>query len=84
MTNWQHAVIMGEPVACPDCGVRKPWAAAIGAIAVCAACGISIHVASDGAVERATARHLDLLTPHDLHALRSARARIVRPDRRLH
>ena len=80
--DWQHAIMV--EVACPEChAVREP-AIAIGAIAVCSACGTSIHVASDGSVERATARHLDLLTPQDLHALRIARARIVRPDRRTH
>ena len=83
MTNWQQ-MLMAESIHCPECDASEPPVAAVGSIAVCKVCGTSLHVASDGAVERATARHLDLLTPHDLHALRTARARIVRPDRRLH
>ncbi len=82
MDNWL-AALMAE-VACVECGAVREPAATSGQIAICAECGTSLHVASDGHVERATARHLDQLTTADLDTLRHARGRIARPDRRLH
>ncbi len=81
MDNWQ-AAMAGSPMLCPECGATEPPAAAAGSVAICQNCGCSLHVASDGAVERATGRHLDQLTTADLDTLRHARGRIARPDRR--
>jgi hypothetical protein len=41
-----------------------------------------LFVGSDGQAVRATARHLEALTPSELQALQTVRGRLARPERR--
>lgn len=67
---------------CPACSVDAPYAVQVATIAVCAACGASLHVDQDGSVRRATAAETTELSDADLQTLRTARGRIARPGRR--
>lgn len=67
---------------CPVCRADADPAAQVGTLAVCAACGASIHSDPDGTLRRATAVETSELGDADLDTLRAARGRIARPNRR--
>lgn len=67
---------------CPACSADAEYAVQVATIAICAACGSSLHVDHDGSVRRATAAETTELSDADLQTLRKARGRIARPDRR--
>jgi len=69
-------------IACPACVRASEPAARIGPLAVCGLCGASVVVEPDGTVRRATARDTDGLALSELAILSTARARLVRGERR--
>ena len=72
---------MSDPISCPVCQVTAEPAAQLGAIAVCRACGASLHVDASG-IRRATFADTTALGKADLSTLQHARAQIARPERR--
>jgi hypothetical protein len=61
-------------ICCPVCETTAEPAAQVGAIAVCAFCGASLHV-EDGGSRRATAADTTSLTAAELQTLRTSRKR---------
>jgi len=65
---------------CPDCHTTADPLLQIGDVAICAACGASLHIGADGVRKM---RHSDTETMDlaEMAQLRRARASIVRADR---
>ena len=67
---------------CPVCGNEAEPAAQVDGVTVCGACGASLVVSDDAPVRRATAAETTALSAMALQTLRTARARLARPERR--
>lgn len=65
---------------CPLCHVEHEPALQISTIAVCGNCGGSVYAGVP--MRPAVALDLDALAPSDVQALKKARGKIARPERR--
>ena len=65
-------------ITCPVCHVGAEPATVQGPIAICAACGFTLHIDEAGTITKATMKHFETLTDAQVAGLRAARQGVPR------
>ena len=63
---------------CPVCLVTAEPATVQGSVAICGACGFTLHIDEAGTVSRATLKHIEALDDAQVAGLRDARKGLVK------